>query len=80
MSVVESTFEEMSSTILLKNFVTLKAVMKLVMSHDGGNQFKIPHVKKSKRLRAGEDITTVHCNADTVEKAKLFLKNAGIKE
>ena len=79
-SSVQSAFEKVPPTTLLRNFVTLKEVMNLIMKEEGSNQFKIPHVKKSKRLRAGEDIETVHCNVDTVQSTRQFLDNPGCKE
>lgn len=71
---VDQAFNDISSETLLKNFVTLKEVMKLVLSGNGSNQFKMPHAQKAKRMRAGESIEEVYCPHEVVHKAKLFLK------
>ena len=72
-SAVQTAFHDVSSTSLLRNFVTLKEVLKCVLSNGGGNDFKIPHVKKIQRMRAGEDITEVSCTRAIINQAASFL-------
>ena len=50
------------------------------MSEEGPIQVEALHVHNSKRLRAGEDIATVHCNLEAIERAKLFTHNAGVEK
>ena len=42
---VEFPYDEVKSDTILRNFVTLKHVINLIMQHEGCNQFKIPHQK-----------------------------------
>ena len=46
-TVLQSAFEEVSQITLLKNFVIFQEAMKLTMSGEGSNQFKIPQVEKT---------------------------------
>ncbi len=55
-SVVRKALNEITGDTLLRNFTTLKEVMKCVLDNDGGNYFKVPHSKKLQRMRFGEDI------------------------
>ncbi len=48
--------------------------MKEILFQNGSNKFKIPRVKKSKRIGNGEDIATVYCDASAVKAAKDFLR------
>ncbi|KAF0717195.1 Aste57867_2445 [Aphanomyces stellatus] len=45
-SVVEASFYELPAASLGKNFVTLQKVMELAMQDGGGNNYKLPHMRK----------------------------------
>lgn len=47
--------------------------MKCVLSTCGGNHFKIPHVKKVQRMRAGENIEYVYSTRNNIDTAEAFL-------
>ncbi len=48
--------------------------MKLILSTNGSNDFKVPHSQKSKRIRTGEDVKSVHCENKIVDDAKAYLQ------
>ena len=41
---VNTAFDTMPANTLNSVFLTLQAVMELIMKHDGGNTFKLPHL------------------------------------
>ena len=71
---VSKAFEDVSSQTLLKNFVTLKEVMKEILCRNDSNNLKIPFVKKSKRIGNGEDIAAVYCDTSAVKAAQDFVR------
>ncbi|ETV65310.1 hypothetical protein H257_17911 [Aphanomyces astaci] len=42
-------------------FLTFQVVMRLVLEHDGDNNFALPHLKKAALLRAGLLMSNVSC-------------------
>ncbi|ETV86028.1 hypothetical protein H257_02516 [Aphanomyces astaci] len=58
-----SAFEVLSSDKLSSIFLTLQAVMRLVMEHHGDKNFKLPHLKKDTLRRAGTLMANVTCPA-----------------
>lgn len=52
-SAVEEAFAELEGTKIDKCFMTLQSVMHETMLCEGGNKFKIPHLKKDTLLRLG---------------------------
>lgn len=70
---VQDAFEEVESTSLLDNFITIQAVFREILRSNGGNDFKIPHLKKQVHRRAGKPIVNVTCDAETILKAHEFL-------
>ncbi|VFQ74793.1 unnamed protein product [Cuscuta campestris] len=52
-SAVTTAFEELSHEKLNNVFLTLQGVMSQVLATNGGNQFKIPHIGKTKLARQG---------------------------
>ena len=73
---VEKAFADVTATKLFDNFITLKTVMKTVLQFEGGNDFRIPHIKKQARRKAGNEITEVHCGPETILKANEFIDKA----
>ncbi len=51
-------------------------VMNLIVKHDGCNQFKLPYLKKSIRIKQGEDIARVYCDSKTLLRAEQFLEKS----
>ncbi len=49
----ETAFEELHPSKLGDTFLTLQNVMECVMDFNGGNDYKIPHLNKQVRRRAG---------------------------
>lgn len=63
---VHEAFDMLSSTKLTDTFITLQAVMREIMRHKGGNNYKLPHLKKQTMRRKGQEIVWVHCDEDTL--------------
>ena len=61
---------------LYDNFITLQAVFREILRGDGGNDFKIPHLKKQYMRRAGKEVTKATCDGETILKANAFLDKA----
>ena len=72
---MQEAFDQVSSTTLIKNFVILKELMKLVSNNNAQNDFKIPHYKKYQRFNKGESADDVYCAAEDVSGARNFLSN-----
>jgi len=71
---VQDAFQETSPTALSDNFITLQSVMREVLSHEGGNNFKIPHLKKAMKRRQGKEITRLFCLPTVYNNAKKVLE------
>ena len=58
---------------LLNNFRTLQLVLIKILRHDGGNDFKLPHIGKAKLERMGQlqDAPTVELEVVGVAMARL---------
>ncbi|KAF0683218.1 hypothetical protein As57867_024640, partial [Aphanomyces stellatus] len=56
-------FERSGGETLTKVFLTLQAVMRLVLENNGGNQFRLPHLRKDAMHRAGALMSNVSCPA-----------------
>ncbi|KAF0714759.1 Aste57867_3712 [Aphanomyces stellatus] len=69
---VESAFNELPVETLAKTFVTLQKMMELSLINIGGNNFKLPHMKKDAVI---EDLSTfkVQCAATTIAEARAQL-------
>jgi hypothetical protein len=52
--VVNDSFLELHPELLNKVFLTLQTVMELIILNDGGNNFKIPHMRKDALARQGQ--------------------------
>ncbi|KAF0723092.1 hypothetical protein Ae201684P_000200 [Aphanomyces euteiches] len=56
-----SAFNDLSYEKLESVFLTFQVVMRLVLEHNGGNHFALPHLKKAALRRAGLLMTNVSC-------------------
>ncbi|KAF0695539.1 Aste57867_13656 [Aphanomyces stellatus] len=56
-------FVTLSSVKLEDVFLTLQAVMRLVLENDGDNHFRLPHLNKSAKRRSGTLMANVECPA-----------------
>ncbi|RHY66333.1 hypothetical protein DYB38_007634, partial [Aphanomyces astaci] len=54
-------FEELSYEKLESVFLTFQSVMRLILEHDGGNHYVLPHLKKAALRRAGLLMQNVSC-------------------
>ncbi|ETV68982.1 hypothetical protein H257_15137 [Aphanomyces astaci] len=54
-------FEELSYEKLESVFLTFESVMQLILEHDGGNHYVLPHLKKAALRRAGLLMQNVSC-------------------
>jgi len=68
----EKAFEDQDKYILEKVWLSLAAVMELIMENSGSNDFKLPHLKKDSRYNAFPIYPP--CNALAVNKAKSMVK------
>ncbi|ETW05997.1 hypothetical protein H310_03616 [Aphanomyces invadans] len=64
-------FETLSDEKLAKVFLTLQAVMRLVLEHRGNNNFKLPHLKKDAMGRAGTLTENLSCCVSLLVAASL---------
>ncbi|KAH9085651.1 hypothetical protein Ae201684P_005452 [Aphanomyces euteiches] len=72
-------FEMLSMEKLADVFLTLQAVMRLVLEHHGDNHFKLPHLKKEAMRRAGTLMANVTCPVSLIDQADLELQQHGIQ-
>ncbi|ETV67858.1 hypothetical protein H257_15982 [Aphanomyces astaci] len=54
-------FDELSEEKLDNVFLTLQAVMRIVLEHNGDNHFRLPHLHKEAMRRAGTLVANVAC-------------------
>ena len=73
--VVHESYDNLSHTIT-DTFITLQAVMREILRTKGGNEFKVPQLKKQCHRRKGKEIQWVHCDRDTLEEAERFLRES----
>ena len=79
--VIETTlfaFRALSPEKLDDVFLTLQAVMRLVLEHQGSNGFKLPHLGKQALRRAGTRMVNLTCPASRLHEANYVLQNFGI--
>ncbi len=69
----ETEFEELHPSKLGDTFLTLQKVIKCVMDFNGGNDYKIPHLKKQVRRRAGNEVSTIFCDRAIFAKDQNFV-------
>lgn len=70
---VVKSYNDIDPTSLEDNFITLQSVMREILAHDGGNDFKIPHLDKKGNRRRGTEITRLHCPANIYKSAKKYI-------
>lgn len=66
---VEKSFENFPSQSLNEVFLSMHACMIEIMKVDGGNNYKLPHLGKSKLLRNGNLPMHLSCDREVVERA-----------
>ncbi|ETV84163.1 hypothetical protein H257_03450 [Aphanomyces astaci] len=71
-------FDPLCSNKLEDVYLTLQVVMRLVLHHLGGNQFRLPHLKKEAMRRAGTLMAIVTCPLALLYQADLHLQHHGI--
>ncbi|RHY22708.1 hypothetical protein DYB25_012878 [Aphanomyces astaci] len=71
-------FDALCSNKLEDVYLTLQAVMRLVLQHLSGNQFRLPHLKKEAMRRAGTRMANVTCPLALLYQADLHLQNHDI--
>ncbi|XP_058223181.1 uncharacterized protein LOC131332888 [Rhododendron vialii] len=76
-SVVEKSFEELSSQTLNHVFLTLQTCMVEVMNVYGGNNYKLPHLGKGQLVRIGNLTSHIQCDCDVMENALAHLELEG---
>ncbi|KAE9286173.1 hypothetical protein PR003_g26391 [Phytophthora rubi] len=58
---VEDAHHELRRNTLDNAFLTLMSVMEKCLEDEGENRFPIPHIKKAKRRKDGEDLRSLPC-------------------
>ncbi|ETV96260.1 hypothetical protein H310_10439 [Aphanomyces invadans] len=69
-------FEALSVETLGNVFLTLQAVMRQVLEHNGNNDFKIPHMKKDTLRRCGSLIANFTCPVSLLLRANSVLQQS----
>ncbi|KAH7866783.1 hypothetical protein Vadar_024892 [Vaccinium darrowii] len=72
--VVEKSFEDLSSDCLNRVSLSLQACMIEVMKVNGGNNYKLPHIGKSRLLRDGFVLPAHPCEHQILDNAMLHLQ------
>ncbi|VFQ79249.1 unnamed protein product [Cuscuta campestris] len=67
-------FEELSHDTLNRVFLTLQGVMGEVLQNKGGNQFKIPHMNKTKMAREGTLPQNLGVSPEVYHTAQVYLQ------
>ncbi|CAL5416629.1 unnamed protein product [Camellia sinensis] len=73
---VEKSFEELSRQTLDHVFVTLQACMLEAMKINGGNNYKLPPMAKTKLMRDGTLPCQIQCEPHVVENALAYLHSS----
>ncbi|ETW06577.1 hypothetical protein H310_02795 [Aphanomyces invadans] len=71
-------FDHLSVDKLENVFLSLQAVMRLVLEHQGDNHFKLPHLRKDALRRAGNLMATVACPVFLLHESDMYLQPHGI--
>ncbi|KAH7835464.1 hypothetical protein Vadar_026303 [Vaccinium darrowii] len=72
---VEKSFEELTSESLNRVFLSLQSCMVEVMKDYGGNNYKVPHLGKSRLMREGNLPSQIPCELHIVENALSHLQD-----
>jgi hypothetical protein len=73
---VEEAFNNLSSTTLDNTFITLQKVMECIMECEGRNDYKLPHIGKSKLRKDGKCLRSLTCNKKSYDKGACFLTSS----
>ncbi|VFQ76577.1 unnamed protein product [Cuscuta campestris] len=71
---ITTAFEELSHDTLNRVFLTLQGVMGEVLNNKGGNQFKIPHMNKTKMAREGTLPQNLGVSSEVYHTAQVYLQ------
>jgi len=71
---VEDVFFDIDPRKLNDNFLTYLKCMESAIESCGGNQYEEPHMGKDRRRKAGEDVETVFCAAETFKLGKTLIE------
>lgn len=69
---VTESFNELMPNTLNSVYLTLQSVLRESLKADGGNHFKIPHMKMEKLSETGDLPLSINCNASVFERALEF--------
>lgn len=70
---VLNSYNNIDPTSLEYNFITLQSVMREILAHNVGNDFKNPHLDKKGNRRRGTEITRLHCPANIYKSARKYI-------
>ena len=73
-------YDKVCADSMNRNFVTLQKVMESIPNSDGGNNFKLPHMNKIAKIRAGGTLEDVRLPPFTFKKATTYLENCAQQE
>ena len=76
---VETAFRQLEPSKLNDCFLTLQSVMECTMACDGGNSYRLPHLKKAANRSQGNELKTVFCKREVLDRANAFISNAESK-
>ena len=62
-------FQDLPVESLDNVFLSLQGVLECIMTHQGGNSFKLPHIGKAALRRAGELPESLDCDPESIEEA-----------
>ncbi|XP_023767508.1 uncharacterized protein LOC111916103 [Lactuca sativa] len=72
---VQTSFERMQSQQLNNVFLTLQTCMKEIIKVQGGNNYHIPHIGKSRLDRQGNLPLQIECDQTLIDDAVMYLNN-----
>ncbi|XP_058223067.1 uncharacterized protein LOC131332786 [Rhododendron vialii] len=75
LNAVEKSFDKLPLHDLDSVFLSLQACMVEVMKVNGGNNYKLPHIKKPQLMRDGVLPSHLECGQDVVENVLIHLQN-----
>ncbi|KAL4580311.1 hypothetical protein LXL04_016501 [Taraxacum kok-saghyz] len=71
--VVQTSFDKMQSHELNNVFLTLQTCMKEIIKIRGGNNYRIPHIGKSRLERQGNLPIQIECEESLIDEAESYL-------
>ena len=73
-SVVKEAFWGQDKAKLVDIWITFQMIMKEILKEKGGNEFRLPHAYKERERKEGNVISSVICDADTINSCLDLLK------